>query len=68
MKISEVISQLEGIRAQYGEVDVVSTAGYQVPEDEDMNDRHLRIVERDDGGTPPAGVVAPYLLIGGSGW
>ena len=66
MKISEVIAQLESIRAQYGEIDVACTAGYQVPEDEDMNDKHLRVVEGDD--PAPAGVISPYLLIGGSGF
>ncbi|CAE6792749.1 hypothetical protein R70006_04923 [Paraburkholderia domus] len=68
MKISELIAQLEGFRAQYGDVDVVCTAGYQVPEDEDLADRHLSIVERDDNASAPTGVSAPYLLIGGSGY
>jgi hypothetical protein len=67
VKISAVIAQLEGIRAQYGEIDIACTAGYQLPEDEDMNEKHLRVIERGDDEHPPAGVVTPYLLIGGDG-
>ncbi|MDN7880092.1 hypothetical protein [Burkholderia aenigmatica] len=68
MKISKVIAYFEGMRAQYGEIDVACTAGYQLPEDENMADWHLRMVERDGDELPPDGVVAPYLLIGGPGF
>lgn len=62
-----LIRRLENIRVERGgKFPVACTAGYQVPENEAMQDHHICIA--DDGATHVPGLEGPFLLIGGPGY
>lgn len=66
MKLKKLIAELQGLLERNGDVDVLCTSGYELPENHPIELCYINVVI--DKPIGQSNITTPHLLIGGDGY